>query len=239
MKTALSLFVVFIFWATSANGQAIIKGSGYILTQQREISTYNSIEVNGTFRVFISPDELRPVVVEADNNLFAYIKTEVKDNTLIIYIEDSVYIKKFAAMNIFLSTPHIVKIKVASGASLDGSPHPWKNLRTDIEVVDDSQIKWHPATQLLNIAGRNNADIILKGSTGQLNVELELKSTLEASGLKTQEADIHLSTQSEATIEVSGKIKYNLQQKSRLIYKGEPKITEALTTSGARVIRKK
>lgn len=239
MKTALFLCIVFAFCAISANSQLLIKGSGYILTQQREVPVYNSIEVKGTFRVFISPDELRPVVVEADNNLFAYIKTEVKNNTLIIYIEDSVYIKKFAAMNIFLSTPHIIKIKVASGASLDGSHHPWKNLRTDIEVADNSQIKWHPATQSLNITGRNNVDIILKGNTKQLNVELKLKSTLAASEFKIQEADIHLSTQSEATVEVSGELQYDLQQKSRLVYKGEPKITKALTTSGARVIRKK
>lgn len=239
MKATLFLFMLFVFQATCVNGQSEVKGSGYILTQQRETPIYNSIEINGTFSVFISPDELRQVVVEADNNLFPYIKTEVKNDTLRIYVEDSVYIKKYAAMNIFLSVPHISKIRATSGARLDGSPHIWKNTQTDIEAIDNAEVKWHTVTQILNVTGRDEANIKLKGNTGLLNIVLEQKSELDASELKAQEAEIDISNQSKAVIEVSDKIKYSLSQKSKLKYIGAPNISKAQVSSGSQITGKK
>ena len=92
MKTFTFLFLFAILCTTSAKGQKTIKGSGYILTQQREVPVYNSIEVNGPLRIFATPDELRPVIIEADNNLFPYIKTEVRHDTLRMFIDREVYI---------------------------------------------------------------------------------------------------------------------------------------------------
>lgn len=240
MKIFTFIFLFAILCTTGTKGQKTVKGSGYILTQQRELSVYNSIEVNGPLRIFATPDELHPVIIEADNNLFPYIKTEVKHDTLRIFIEQQVYIETFAVMNIFLSIPNISNLKAENGATIDGSRTLWKNKSTTIEAYPNTRIKWHVQTSMLNVKAKGNTVITLNGNTNTFDLQMEQGALLEASGLKTTEATVTITgASSKATLNVSGSISYNLSQKGRLIYKGTPKVLQANIFSGAKVSPRK
>ena len=220
MKTFTFLFLFAILCTTGAKSQKTIKGSGYILTQQREVPVYNSIEVNGPLRIFATPDELRPVIIEADNNLFPYIKTEVR--------------------NIFLSIPNISNLKVENGANIDGSRTPWKNKATTIKAYPNTRIKWYIDTPMLNLTAEGNTVITLNGNADTFSLNLEQGALLAASELKTKQATVTISgMSSKATIDVSGSISYDLSQKGRLIYKGTPQILKANISSGAKVNQRK
>lgn len=240
MKTFTFLFLFAILCTTGAKSQKTIKGSGYILTQQREVPVYNSIEVNGPLRIFATPDELRPVIIEADNNLFPYIKTEVRHDTLRMFIDREVYIETFAVMNIFLSIPNISNLKVENGANIDGSRTPWKNKATTIKAYPNTRIKWYIDTPMLNLTAEGNTVITLNGNADTFNLSLEQGALLAASELKTKQATVTISgMSSKATIDVSGSISYDLSQKGRLIYKGTPQILKANISSGAKVNQRK
>lgn len=240
MKIFIFIFLFIILFITGAKSQKTIKGSGYILTQQREIATYNSIEVNGPLRIFATPDEVRPVIIEADNNLFPYIKTEVRHDTLRIFIDPEVYIETFAVMNIFLSTPNISNLKAENKATIDGSRTPWKNKTANIEARAETRIKWHVETSVLNVKAKGNTVITLNGNADIFNLELEQGALLAASELKTKQATVAITgMSSKATLDVSGSISYDLSQKARLIYQGTPEILKASISSGAKVNRKK
>ncbi len=240
MKIFTFLFLFAILCTTSAKSQKTIKGSGYILTQQREVPLYNSIEVNGPLRIFATPDELRPVIIEADNNLFPYIKTEIRHDTLRIFIEEQVYIKTFAVMNIFLSTPNISNLKVENGANIDGSRTPWKNKATTIEANTGTRVKWHLETQMLQVRAEGNTVLTLNGKANIFNLQLEQGALLEAGELKANQAIVKIAgASSKATLDVSGSISYDISQKGRLIYKGTPEVLSADLSSGAKVNRRK
>ena len=240
MKTFTFLFLFAILCTTSAKSQKTIKGSGYILTQQREVPVYNSIEVNGPLRIFATPDELRPVIIEADNNLFPYIKTEVRHDTLRMFIDREVYIETFAVMNIFLSIPNIANLKVENGANIDGSRTPWKNKATTIKAYPNTRIKWYIDTPMLNLTAEGNTVVTLNGNADTFSLNLEQGALLAASELKTKQASVTISgMSSKATIDVSDSISYDLSQKGRLIYKGTPQILKANISSGAKVSQRK
>ena len=60
------------------------------------------------------PGEMEPITVEADDNLFSYIKTTVKNKVLKIYIPDSVNIVKYASMNVLISMPTLGSLKASN-----------------------------------------------------------------------------------------------------------------------------
>lgn len=240
MKIFTLIFFFVILCTLCTKSQKTVKGSGYILTQQREVPTYNSIEVNGPLRIFATPDELHPIIIEADNNLFPYIKTEIRHDTLRMYIDNQVYIETFAVMNIFLSIPDISYLKAENGATIDGSHTSWKNKATTIESTTATRIKWHLETTALNIEAQGNSVITLKGTTDKFNVELTQGALLAADELKAKQATVTITgISSKATLQVSDSISYDLSQKGKLIYRGTPKIIKANISSGAKVIRKK
>ena len=91
------LLLVFYLTISAVWGQKNVKGSGYVLTQQRETADFTSIEISRGIDVAIVRGEMEPITVEADDNLFSYIKTTVKNKVLKIYIPDSVNIVKYAS----------------------------------------------------------------------------------------------------------------------------------------------
>lgn len=240
MKTFTLIIFFTILYTIGANAQKTIKGSGYILTQQRELPTYNSVEVDGPLRIFATPNELRPVIIEADNNLFPYIKTEIKHDTLRIFIEQDVYIETFAVMNLFLSIPNISNLKVQNRAEIDGSRTPWKNKSTNIEAGAGTRIKWNIETSILNVKAKGNCVITLNGYTNTFNLQLTQGGLLDANGLKAKQANIIIAGElSKATLNVSETISYNLSQNGKLVYKGTPKTLKSSISSGAKVKQKK
>ena len=81
MKYAILILLGMIHFNAIAQ-KAGIKGSGYILTQERKTDLFHSIEVSDHISVYIVQGTFGSITVEADNNLFPYIKTEVKNNLL-------------------------------------------------------------------------------------------------------------------------------------------------------------
>ena len=123
------LLLVFYLTISAVWGQKNVKGSGYVLTQQRETADFTSIEISRGIDVAIVRGEMEPITVEADDNLFSYIKTTVKNKVLKIYIPDSVNIVKYASMNVLISMPTLGSLKASNHSRIDAWPQIW-NLRT-------------------------------------------------------------------------------------------------------------
>ncbi len=63
-------------------GGEIVRGSGTVITETRAVSGFERVELNGAGDVIITQGDAEALTVEADDNLMAYIETEVKDGTL-------------------------------------------------------------------------------------------------------------------------------------------------------------
>ena len=124
------LLLVFYLTISAVWGQKNVKGSGYVLTQQRETADFTSIEISRGIDVAIVRGEMEPITVEADDNLFSYIKTTVKNKVLKIYIPDSVNIVKYASMNVLISMPTLGSLK-ASNLEPPDNPSGSNNRRPD------------------------------------------------------------------------------------------------------------
>ena len=135
------LLLVFYLTISAVWGQKNVKGSGYVLTQQRETADFTSIEISRGIDVAIVRGEMEPITVEADDNLFSYIKTTVKNKVLKIYIPDSVNIVKYASMNVLISMPTLGSLKASNHSRIDAWPQIW-NLRTiRLEATTGGQIR--------------------------------------------------------------------------------------------------
>ena len=214
------LLLVFYLTISAVWGQKNVKGSGYVLTQQRETADFTSIEISRGIDVAIVRGEMEPITVEADDNLFSYIKTTVKNKVLKIYIPDSVNIVKYASMNVLISMPTLGSLKASNHSRIDAWPQIW-NLRTiRLEATTGGQIRIRREAQ--------NLQAILKTA-----------ARLEARELETQNADIQLSIGAKAEIQVNQRLTYDLYGHSRLVIKGNPQIENSHNYSGSRIIKEK
>lgn len=239
--TKLIFLFILILSLYSVNGQTPrnIKGSGYVLTQQRETDSFHSIVVSRNISVAIVQGEFQPLTVEADNNLFPYIKTVVRNGILKIYISDSVNITKYADLNVLISMPTLHSLTACQNSQIDGYPQIWKIPSIQIKASENSQIKLHLETENIEVDGRTSAIIELKGKTQNLKTTLKTSASLKAKDLQTVQAEVELATAAKAEIEVARQLSYELSGHVRLTLYGTPAIIKSQLTSGSKLIWKK
>src|SRR5689334_18129705 len=61
-----------------------VHGNGKIITGQRNVGGFNSVEANGAVEVHIKQDATTNVKVETDEILFDYLEVYTKGSTLVI-----------------------------------------------------------------------------------------------------------------------------------------------------------
>lgn len=239
LKVLLSILLVGgPFFLYSQSEPKNIKGSGYVLTQQRETAYFNSIEVSQNISVYIVQGALQPITVEADNNLFDYIKTVVRNRVLKIYISDTVNIVKFADMNVLISMPTLSYLSANRNSYIDGSPQNWKVSTIYLDARTGSHIKLHTTATNIKVSAHTSATLELKGETSFLEADLNTASRLYAKKLDTQDAQLILATDARAEVNVHHTISYDLSGNAQLIIHGKPLVKKAQLNSRGKVVYK-
>src|SRR5260221_4911407 len=80
-----SLVVLGVVYLT--NSGYSIKGSGNLKNEDRQVSGFKNLIVNGQFTVTISPSENETLTISAEDNILPKIITEVKGDDLKIDFE--------------------------------------------------------------------------------------------------------------------------------------------------------
>jgi len=108
--------------------QAQVRGNGVIEEQTRALSGFNAISSSGSVDVFVKQGNTYSVVVRADGNLLNYIKTEVRNNTLIISITKNIWYAK--TLEVYITMKTLQKVVMSgSGDFYCKSPFSVQNLQ--------------------------------------------------------------------------------------------------------------
>lgn len=190
-------------------------GSGNIVTENRDVKGFKSIDVSGVFQVEIVAQKDFSVQVEADDNLMQYIKTEVNNGVLEISAEKR--IKSESGLKIRISAPDIEKIE-ASGVS----------------KVSLAEVK----NQGLEIDTSGASKVSLAGETAKLIVDVSGASNIDAGNLKAVNATIEASGASQVNVFVTNNLRTDASGASKITYAGTP-VEVVKKTSGASSVSQK
>jgi len=102
-----------VLWSTGCNKINGINGNNQVTSETRNLVSFNKVENDGTFNVYISNDSVFTVRVEAESNLIPHIRTRVNGNTLEIDTREN--LNNNNPMNVYVTTP------IIQGAYLNGS----------------------------------------------------------------------------------------------------------------------
>lgn len=187
-------------------------GSGNVVTEKRDLSGFNGVEVGGVFKVEIVAGKEYSVEVEADDNLVPLINTEVEGGVLRISTEKS--ISKQSSLKIRISAPDIETLDTSgvSGITLSGV----KNSALSIQSSGASKIN-------------------VEGATGALTVDVSGASVVDAAGLQAENAKVDASGASRITVNASNEIDADLSGASKVRYAGDPKNIIRNTSGASRV----
>jgi hypothetical protein len=190
-----------------------VKGSGNVVTEDRNVTGFRSVDVGGIFQVEITARKDFSVRVEADDNLLQYIKTEVNNGVLEIRNE-----KKF-------NTRGRIVVRITA---------------PDIERVDASGVAKVSISDLKNssltLDTSGASKITVAGETRDLAVDVGGASKIDAENLAAVNAVIDTSGAGNVSVNLSGELKADASGASKIYYSGTPTNVVKKTSGAAKVI---
>lgn len=189
-----------------------VRGSGNVVTEDRQVSGFKSVDVGGVFTVEVVAGKEFSVQVEADDNLLPLISTEVDNGVLEIRSEKR--IRSSSKLIVRVTAPEIEHIDVGGAA------------KASVAGVKNSKFSVHTS---------GASKLSVSGETTDLSVEVSGASKVDASELKTENAKVDASGASNVSLNISGDLKAEASGASKISYSGTPRNIEKHTSGASKV----
>jgi len=236
-KATLISFLIVMALSVSVYGQSKpkVKGSGNVVTKERKAGYFNSVKVSTAIDLILTQGGSESIKVEADDNLHEYIITEIKDNTLRIYIDAN--LREAKEMNVYVTMKDIEKISATSAGDVIGKT-VIKSDELVLSISSAGDIKLDVDVHKLRCRISSAGDMTLTGSTDELFADLSSAGDLNAFELTARVADVSSSSAGNAKITVTEKLHARASSAGDIYYKGNPPEVDGHTSSVGGIHRK-
>lgn len=120
-----------------------IDGNNDVITETRTVPSFQGVNNEGQFDVYIIQSDYHEVVMEAESNLLPFIRTRVSGDKL--YVETKDNLRPNYPIKVFVYTPVVEEVKL-SGSGL---------IYSDSLQVNDLEVK---------LSGSGNIDLLVRGN---------------------------------------------------------------------------
>lgn len=228
LLTILTLVVLLL----SACGASYVRGSGNVITEDRNVSGFNGLNMAGYGEVIITQGDAESLTIETDENLLQYIQTEVRNNTLYIEFTDKVIPDPSLSITFNLSIIDLESLELAGAGSFDIKALDTPSLgilfngagNIDLESLTADQI-----TVQLNGAGSIKA----AGEVAKQDVTISGAGKYSTPDLKSSQADVLVEGLGQVEIWVTDTLNVNIEGAGSVNYYGSPSVTQNVEGAGS------
>jgi len=209
-----------------ANNNVTITGSGTLVSQNMELTGFDTVEAGLHFDLVIQQGEQFSVIITSDDNFIEFIDVVQEATTI------SFGLRPEYAYNFYNTTLRAeVTMPEVAGLYLNGSSHAELDSLVDVadfvaELTGSSSLsgELEAESAALNVYG--STYVKLTGSGKRLQLDACGNSITDLSDFYVEDAALHTSCASTAEVNAAGRIDVDATQNSRVTYSGNPALGE-------------
>ncbi|HJX71924.1 MAG TPA: head GIN domain-containing protein [Bacteroidales bacterium] len=232
------------------------RGNGDLTTEDRVVSDFNGVEVNGSFTVYVDSSNETSVLVEADENLLDEIRTQVRGNNLIIETYRDRCLNSNNGITIYVTTPDIEEVVLRGSGriycdyfetselqvDLSGSGSIFLDYvhsnESDFDLSGSGTIRGTIDTYSADIVVDGSGVIRLDGSAHHTNMDLTGSGSILAREFYTDNADVDLTGSGSVEVYATDYLEVRLTGSGIVYYYGNPvDVVKEITGSGSVIKR--
>ncbi len=234
------LCVGIVFSCKKENAGDCFKSTGDISLEYRTLTSFDTIQTDDNVNVFLTCDTFFEVKVEAGEHLIPLIKTEVKNNKLIINNDNKCnWVRSFSVpVNVYVTMPSPGGI-INDGHATFKSMNAIKDRTLLIKMTSSGDLDLQlDIPHLLGNLSASEGNLYLKGRCDLFEVFCIGTTIVYASELNTQKAFIQTSGTGDFNLNVSQEVGADIKWIGNVYYTGSAAETYAHYTSSGRLIKK-
>ncbi len=221
----LALFAVSCKWTIG-----IVRGSGDIKTEQRDVSGFSEIEFTGMGNLIITQGDEESLMVEADDNILPLIETDVSGDELTIRFRRGYNFVPVENINFYLCVVDLNKISMSGAGRVD-----CENLDTDrfeFDISGAGDIDFNINADEINIESSGAGGLTLSGKVDSQDIDISGVGKYNAKELESKECKIKLSGAGSATVNVTGELDIRISGVGNVYYIGTPIVKQDISGLG-------
>ena len=231
MKRVIALVFLALLMINCSKGQVVV-GSSNIISQEKQLSAYDRIEVLGSYDVIFTDGEVGKIKIKAPDNILPLIQTEVSDGLLKIDTGKNRY-KVKEPIIIYVPVDSRLKQVVIKGSA---DIYTEKNLETkalEVDVYGSGDVRLQVDASSLALKIDGSGDIRVGGKTDNLSININGSGDVEVPNLKAEKAAISISGSGDVSAHVTEDVDISIAGSGDVTIKGNPKkIKQKINGSG-------
>lgn len=210
---------------TSCNiGHEQIRGNGNIRSEERTVSSFDEVEVQGALNVYISQGDRKPVKIEGDENLIPYIEIVEQGDRITLRTRDNVNVNPTEEMKVYVTAPQYRSFDVSGASKLTGQTPIDNNRNLSVNVSGASEVTIDVDAPEITSDISGASTLNLKGETKEFRLETSGASKARCFNLLSEntfadvsgagDVELYASVKLEAQVSGAGHVKHKGNAKS-------------------------
>jgi hypothetical protein len=200
-----------------------VRGSGNVVSENREVSGFDSIRVDYPAQVLISQGSQESLTVKAEDNLLPGLKTEVKGDELRIYYQsqDGEHVNPTKPVTVTITLQELNSIDFSSAGELTLDGLESDNLRVSLDgagsmKLNDLSIKNFD----VSLSGAGSATVT--GTADDLNLTISGFGGFDGRDLKCNTVNVNISGAGSAAVWAEDTLDASISGAGSVTYYGSP-----------------
>lgn len=208
--------------------------------ENRSVRNFDAIKVSSGIDLYISMGNSESVRVVADEDIIEDVKTEVRGETLHIYMKDNNWLSSIfnwgrsQNRKVYVTARELKSIDASSGSDVE-SENTLKGETLEVEASSGSDVRLEVVYKEVSLSSSSGSDARLRGKTRYLKARASSGSDINARDLEAQICNVSVSSGSDATVTATDEIKANASSGADVRYYGNPKVVDINESSGGDV----
>ena len=233
MKRVIALVFLALLMINCSKNQVVV-GSNNIITQEKQLSVYDRIEVLGSYDVIFTDGEVGKIKIKAPDNILPLIQTEVSDDLLKIDTGKNRYKLKEPIIIYVPVDSRLKQVDIKGSADIYSEKNlETKALNVDIYGSGDVRLQVEASSLALKIDG--SGDIRVGGKTDNLSININGSGDVEVPNLKAEKAVININGSGGVSAYVTEDVDISIAGSGDVIIKGNPKKVKRIINGSGRV----
>jgi hypothetical protein len=193
-------------------GCTIIRGSGQLSSESRQVSGFTKVELSGSGELKIEQTGTESLTISAEDNVLPKISSEVSGRTLILGSKSNAKIIPTKPISYSLTVKDLTGLAVSGSGSVTMSKLATPGLSTDIS---------------------GSAAITASGTADDQDLKISGSGRFEAEQLRSKTVKVDMSGSGIVSVYASDVLDIHMSGSGTLTYTGDPKqVTQQISGSG-------
>ena len=207
-----------------------VKGSGEVITEERQLSEFKTIRLKGVGRVILTQGQPHAVTVETDDNIMPLIEAEIQNDQLII--SQGNYNLRPTKLDFNITVAHLKGIAISGAGEVIGkSRFVSEDFTARISGSGDMDLELDVANLETDISGSGSMN--LSGQADRHDAKISGSGKIDAFDMQTKNVSLKISGSGDCKVNATEILHARISGSGDVFYKGHPHITSKISGSGS------